>query len=826
MTGNSANDETRLPYVTLPPSLSAITTRYEILEEAGRGAMGIVYKARDVQTNDIVAVKVLHPAIASESGLIERFKNELLLARRITHKNVCRVHDLNDFGGAIVIAMEFVDGESLRDVLKRADGVSIRHGLKIARQVIAGVGEAHAQGVIHRDLKPANILVGRDGHVTVMDFGIARSVDSRDTSTGLIVGTPAYMSPEQAEGRQPDARSDIYSLGVVTYELFCGQPVFTADSTAALVAKHVNETPRSPRELEPDLPIRIERAILKCLEKSPEKRFQSVAELDAALAEEPAVRLTTRALEEAPLPLHLTRWQRSDVLLVAAAVVGVLVFLPCFAQTSLAPRSPISFDRSLLRRIVGDHLQRLGITVGRERDFNVYAYRSPYIYLAKEHGFSAARALANDPVFYLSWELAFPDGIYATVNNRGDLLTYFRTSVPATGGVSQPQDAKGIAEKALADVWEQQASGLVVERSSGGGQIDSFTWLNPSAPRGLQERYIVNVDAKGISYLWKSFIPPLGYQATLPASWGGPVAAVLALIGPALGFLHRRRVDPAARWRTTLCILAFLAFGGSSWFLSSFSYFNDKFAWSFGSGLIGAGGWLLGSIALETQIGKTQAPKMYTLMWVCGRRVLSEPCGLAILRGALVGLALLGIDAVAIWVATEQLGAYLDPYQHIYVLGRTLNGAESPVAAVLALGGMQALGIGSLVALVGSVSERVLAQAWMRGVIPAALLAISGVHLSMASIQPFYWTIILLFIDYFILVLTFRRFDLLTLFTAILTFAFCWANYPLLVMQQPIGPVWPLTAFVMWGLLVAVAAMVTFQSTLGPAYKRMAASLE
>src|SRR5262245_19102786 len=268
----------------VPAHLSVLATRYEIHAEIGRGGMGVVYRALDRQTGDLVAIKVLHPSTASDPHLVERFKNELLLARRITHRNVCRVYDLNDFAGVTVISMELVAGRSLRDLLKGIGAFPIRQGLAIARQLIAGLGEAHAQGVVHRDLKPENIVIGRDGAVKIMDFGIARLMDSRLTATGQLLGTPAYMNPEQAEGKPVDARSDVYSLGLVLYEMFCGQPAFAADTPIALVAKHVSEIPAAPRTVEADLPPWIDAAIRRCLEKQPAKRFQSVVELDAALA--------------------------------------------------------------------------------------------------------------------------------------------------------------------------------------------------------------------------------------------------------------------------------------------------------------------------------------------------------------------------------------------------------------------------------------------------------------------------------------------------------------------------------------------------------------
>jgi serine/threonine protein kinase len=174
--------------------------------------MGIVYRTRDRETDEIVALKVLQPEIARDEDVIARFKSESSLARKITHKNVCRTYDLHRFGATTAIAMEYVEGETLRGLLNRSENLSVRNGLKILRQVIAGLGEAHAQKIIHRDSKLENIFIARDGTVKVMDFGIARSLEARTSKTGTIIGTPAYMSPEQAEGKAPDARSDIYAL--------------------------------------------------------------------------------------------------------------------------------------------------------------------------------------------------------------------------------------------------------------------------------------------------------------------------------------------------------------------------------------------------------------------------------------------------------------------------------------------------------------------------------------------------------------------------------------------------------------------------------------
>jgi len=266
-----------------PQMVSVLSQRYEVLGEAGHGSMGNVYKARDRETGEIVALKILKPEIASDQAMMERFKNELLFARKITHKNVCRVHEFNRIGGVAYTSMEFVEGESLRSVLNRFGGLPLRKGLDLAQQVCSGLQEAHAQGIVHRDLKPENVMIDGQGNVKIMDFGIARSMEAGTRLTGSMVGTPAYMAPEQVAGKPVDYRTDVYSLGLILYEIFTGTPAFQADNAVAVALKQMREAATPPHEIEPTIPVSIERAILKCLEKEPPKRFQSVAELSKVL---------------------------------------------------------------------------------------------------------------------------------------------------------------------------------------------------------------------------------------------------------------------------------------------------------------------------------------------------------------------------------------------------------------------------------------------------------------------------------------------------------------------------------------------------------------
>jgi formylglycine-generating enzyme required for sulfatase activity/class 3 adenylate cyclase len=257
--------------------------RYQILERAGVGGMGVVFKAYDRETGEIVALKVLRAEIADQSPLVEGLKNELRLARRITHKNVCRIYDFNRSEGTAFITMEFVQGESLRRVLDRFGALNVRKALNVARQICDGLYEAHSQGIVHRDLKPENLMIDEFGNVKLMDFGLAHLV-AEGSSAGI--GTPSYMAPEQLQDRPIDQRADIYALGLVLFEVFTGMAAFKGDTPVSMALKHIQDVPRNPREIEPMVPERVARAILRCLEKDPANRFQSVEELQAALLDE------------------------------------------------------------------------------------------------------------------------------------------------------------------------------------------------------------------------------------------------------------------------------------------------------------------------------------------------------------------------------------------------------------------------------------------------------------------------------------------------------------------------------------------------------------
>ena len=251
-----------------------------MLEELGRGGMGEVYRVKDQKLDEEMALKIVKPEIAAHKGTIERFKNELKLSRKIGHRHVCRMYDLNEEGEIPYITMEYVQGEDLKTTIRKKGQFEETELIAIAKQVCEGLAEAHELGVVHRDLKPQNIMLDENGKAKIMDFGIARLVESSGlTQSGVMIGTPDYMSPEQAEGIEVDQRSDIYSLGVILYEMVTGGVPFKGDTAFSVALKHKTKLPQDPRKLNPEISENLSRLILICMEKNRERRYQSAQAL-------------------------------------------------------------------------------------------------------------------------------------------------------------------------------------------------------------------------------------------------------------------------------------------------------------------------------------------------------------------------------------------------------------------------------------------------------------------------------------------------------------------------------------------------------------------
>jgi len=257
---------------------------YKIYDEVGSGGIATVYLARNLRTNQIVAVKVVHPHIAKDPEVVKRFQREASLLTGLSNPHLVQVFDHGVENGRHYLIMEYVEGRTLKSIIQEEGAFDVDRSLDIARQVAEGLAEVHRRGIVHRDIKPQNLMIEPDGTVKVMDFGIARIADlSALTRSGYLVGTPHYISPEQAMGHEVDHRSDLYSLGVVLYEMMTGQVLFDADSPISVALKHLNEPVPSLSLQRADIPDEVEALVNRCLAKDRKDRFQSAEELIAAI---------------------------------------------------------------------------------------------------------------------------------------------------------------------------------------------------------------------------------------------------------------------------------------------------------------------------------------------------------------------------------------------------------------------------------------------------------------------------------------------------------------------------------------------------------------
>ncbi len=306
-----------------------LADRYELEELVGTGGMSSVYRAHDRLLDRKVALKILHQHYSADGDYVERFRREARSVAALSHPNIVTVIDRGAHEGRQFIVFEYVDGENLKRLIERRGQVPVALALELASQVALGLSFAHQQGLVHRDVKPQNVLLNGDGRAKVTDFGIARSLDVQHgmTQTGTVLGTSDYIAPEQAQGQHVDDHSDVYSLGVVLYELLTGEVPFPGENFVAVAMRHINEPPPSVRAKRPDVPERVDEAVRRAMAKSPADRFATMAEfrseLDACLAElqsagtqvAPAVRPPPRAHRHAPSP-----W---PVLLAVSALIAI-----------------------------------------------------------------------------------------------------------------------------------------------------------------------------------------------------------------------------------------------------------------------------------------------------------------------------------------------------------------------------------------------------------------------------------------------------------------------------------------------------------------------
>jgi len=851
--GGPARTDTPLP---------ALEQRYEILGEAGRGGMGIVYKARDRETGEVVALKVLKREIAAETTLVERFKNELRLARKITHKNVCRIHEFNRASdGTAYISMEYVEGDSLRRLLRRIENFGVRGGTRIAEQICAGMSEAHAQGVVHRDLKPENVMLDAAGNVKIMDFGIARSLEAGLTSTTGILGTPAYMAPEQASGKPLDNRADIYALGLILYEIFTGKRAFTGDTPVEVAMKQVHETPPAPRELEPALPPHIERAILKCLEKNPAKRFQSVDELEVALTQEVEVKLVEAQVptHELKVPAHLAFWQRSDWILLAGATVGLAAFLGMFFRFHPASAMKIAVNAEEQKQIARNLFKKINWDAELGE---VMLHFSPdgYYELASYAGTPITRRQITkwqDGISY--WDAEMNVALAGGERRKGNYLEttagrvfgfWIQRPVATANSPPTPQpDAAAMAQmKELSQATLTAMLGLDVSSATFSQRTlwapyarrwpAFFEWRLPSEPKGVYLRCLSTVDgpqvldsmcalfpydAPGWSFDRDAFLPPLRYPL-----------GVAALVLFAFVLFLARGVYRQPRSSANQYLAAFIAVViavGATGIRPPFSGQGGAFLNIVIPVLIFCL-WLLLTYALLQTVSyylsnrfPSQAASYQMLL---SKRLFTGPAGLSLLRGIFAGAIFSGL-----WMAAVSLAGvwgkglagmlfWLEGYDTFMQMSPSFLDRVFPAFSIV-----EPLFVGwLLVALPLSLLRKSSARSRVLLAGLAAVWLACGYSLVGAMVFPRIAYHVLVVAQAMFFGAIFLRYDLLATLSALFTAETFLLAFPLLEIFQHLGLLPYAIPIFLWFALVAVSAAICFRPQAVGAYRRIAAVFE
>jgi serine/threonine protein kinase/Flp pilus assembly protein TadD len=450
----------------LKPGLP-LGSRYRIEGLLGEGGMGTVYKAWDSEVGRMVALKLVRPELAAKASYLEKLKQEILLASRISHRNILRIHDLGQVDDVRFISMAYIDGQDLSQLLRDTGRLPVDRALAFGKQMAQALEAAHAEGVVHRDLKPQNILVNQDDQSFISDFGLATSLQGEASAETL--GTPQYMAPEQVENGPIDNRTDIYALGLILYEMVTGSLPFASDTVMQTMFQRVANAPRNPRLLNPDLPDDLVAVILKCLEKEPEKRYQHAGDVFTALQ---SIRT-----EPATPPTAPSRWPG----ILAAGVVALLVLLAALPQTrhaalSLIGRGPKAAANPAQARYVavipfrveGDDPALSLAADGLVESLSARLSQLQDVHLASQT--AAARVNPTDPLAQIAQSLGAKLIVQGQVSGSGDKVQIVMSvNEPATGRRLWTKQFSGLRQDILTvqnEIYNQLVAALDIKPSS------------------------------------------------------------------------------------------------------------------------------------------------------------------------------------------------------------------------------------------------------------------------------------------------------------------------------------------------------------------------
>jgi len=547
--------------------------RYRIESIIGEGGMGKVYRAHDSDLDRTVALKLVRPELAKDASSLQRFKQELLLASRISHRNILRIHDLGDVNGVKFISMAFVEGMDLHDLIAKQGRLPAERAVNIAKQLAGALEAAHAEGVVHRDLKPRNVLIDADDHVFVSDFGLAKSLDADTTGmtrVGEVLGTPRYMSPEQAESKAADNRSDIYSLGIILYEMLTGEAPFTGESALQVMFQHVQQPPKDLRLLNPETPDYLGAIVAKCLEKDPALRYQSAQEL---LRDLESGTPPTRVVGLRGAQKGYPKW------LFAAAGVAVLVGIGMAirpVRELVLGRSSISITRSTTRskaaagptaadrfvallplRVVGSdpslQIEAAGVTDA------LYAK----LFQMKNVHLSSAGAVekinAADPVTKIAHQLGAKLIVRGTVQGAGDKIDAVLRLSDAEGKELWTKDFPGVRQDLLTiedQIFNELVAALELKPST---EELARTTAHPTENVAAYELYLKgrNImrgkrDVKGIQAAVDLYQQAIQKDPGFALAYAGLADAALAMYETKKDALWSERALAAAQHAQTL----------------------------------------------------------------------------------------------------------------------------------------------------------------------------------------------------------------------------------------------------------------------------------